>query len=66
MKPLGRPPGSAIERGMRFARWALAKPKPPSIEQVMAQFALTRAQARTWRNHWLRTGPHAPTTETTP
>lgn len=58
MKSTGRPAGSAIARGMRFARWALSKPKPPSVEEVMAAFELDRAAARRWRQHWLLTGPH--------
>jgi len=66
MKPSGRPPGSALERGMRFARWALARPRPPSVEDVMRHFGLPRAQARAWRNHWLRSGPHFPTTTENP
>ena len=70
MKHAGRPPGSAIARGMRFARWALAKPKPPSVEDVMNAFDIDRSTARQWRTYWLQTGPHAvtpiPHTETTP
>lgn len=58
MRPSGRPYGSALERGMRFARWAMARPKPPTVDDVIAEFAVPRAQARTWLRHWLRVGPH--------
>lgn len=58
MRPTGCPPGSALQRGMRFARWAMAKPKPPTVEEVMAEYGLTRYQARIWRSHWLNVGPH--------
>ncbi len=46
---------------MCFARWALSKPKPPTVDEVMEGFAVNRATARIWRNHWLATGPHATT-----
>ena len=58
MKHNGRPYGSALERGMRFARWAMARPKPPTVDDVITEFAINRAQARTWLRHWLRVGPH--------
>jgi hypothetical protein len=43
---------------MRFARWAMAKPKPPTVEEVMAEFGVNRATAREWWAHWLNVGPH--------
>lgn len=50
---------------MRFARWALSREKPPTVDDVMTEFAIPRAQARIWINHWLRVGPHffKPSTE---
>lgn len=55
---------------MRFALWASAKPKPPTVEEVMAEFGISRNLAQIWRRAWLDVGPRffkpTPNTETTP